>query len=111
MGVFLKIFLSFVPCALLSGLLYVKVLLALRTGSWNKKKAHLSKVLCVLWASWVILNLPFLTFELAVQFQTPFGFHVEDKIPYALYWSSSRVTKYLARLINVSHFYNKLQSS
>ena len=102
MGVFLKVFLSFVPCAVISGLLYIKVLLALRTGSWNKNKAHVSKVLCILWASWVLLNIPFLIFELAMQFQS--SYQNKRATRYSVYWSSSRVSDNLSHLFAVSPF-------
>ncbi len=57
----------FIPCAVASGYFYLKVLFALRAGKQTGSKARLSRVLCLLWLSWFVLNLPLVVFEGAVQ--------------------------------------------
>ena len=58
--------LTFLLCAVTSGLFYLKMIIALRSGQQNANKARLSKCLCALWASWVLLNVPFIVVEAVI---------------------------------------------
>ncbi len=83
LGFMVKTFFMFVPCAVVSGFLYFKVVMQLRQGREDAKKAWLSRCLCVLWFSWVLSNLPSVIFEIWLQ-----TLSVQTSIRYDQYWDS-----------------------
>ncbi len=64
LGFSLKTFLTFVPCAVISGLLCYEVLRKLRKSEHSKRE-HLFT--CVLWLAWLLLNLPVVAWETWLQ--------------------------------------------
>ncbi len=105
MGLFLKFFASFLPCAFVSGLLYTKTLLALRAGNWNDSKARISRVFSALWLTWFLLNLPFLTFEMLLHIPAINSSVTDDglrKQRYKIYWDAEFTDRYVYAALKVS---------
>ena len=99
LGFMVKTFFTFVPCAVTSGVLYFKVLMQLRQGREDAKKAWLSKCLYVLWFSWVLSNLPSLIFEIWLQ---TLSVHTYPR--YDQYWDSKEIFDQLLQQQTVACF-------
>ena len=87
-GFVAKVFLAFFPCAIVSGVLYARVLFTLREGNQNSAKTWLSRCLCGLWLSWVLLNLPSVLFEIRLQVLPDY------ELRYNQYWNAYTVYWY-----------------
>ena len=103
MGFFIKIVFTFVPCALVSGALYLKVLLVLRSGRHSAGKARLSKCLWVMWLSWVVLTLPSVVLETI--FHTK-NIHTAQRYP--VYWVGDVISDSLLSSQFVSQTFQNL---
>ncbi len=97
---FVKTFVLFLPCACVSGMLYLRVLRALRRGKTNAMKARLSQALSVLWLSWVLANIPFLSFEIAMHTKLNNVYPWEENL--YLHWTARSVDIYVQQSFNVS---------
>ena len=86
---FLKYFVLFVPCACASGFFYVRVLLTLRKGKQSGSKAHLARVLSLLWLSWVVVNVPLAVWEIAIQTVLNIGGSSDNRE--LMHWTAKRV--------------------
>ncbi len=100
---FLKNFVLFIPSAVISGFLYVKVLLKLRDGLQNEHKVRISRMFATLYGSWVLFNLPFLLFELAMflPFNRTEWVNGWDYWVFSLDWTAHQVGDYTAYLFQV----------
>ncbi len=58
-----QLFLSFCPAAVISGILYTRVLLVLRTTRTDRRKKVISIAFVLLWLSWVVLTVPYILLE------------------------------------------------
>ena len=87
---FVKHFLLFMPCAVISGLFYLRVILTLKKGKLTRSKSRLSKCLCVLWLSWVLLSLPLTVFEIWHQSLPQESFLHEYS---SWYWTSHEIDR------------------
>ncbi len=93
---FLKYVILFIPSAILSGFFYAKVLLVLRKGKHSKSKAHLVRVLCVLWLSWVVVNAPLAGWEIALQSVFKIGNSDNKDL---MHWTAWRVDSVVSRAL------------
>ena len=99
MSIFLRVFVVFLPCAVVSGYFYLKVLLALRTGKESKSKARISRVLCLLWLSWILVNLPLAGLEVSMSFGM--GISAPDIRTDSLLWTPNSVDAYIYQSLGI----------
>ena len=93
---FLKYFVLFIPCASLSGFFYLRILLTLRRGKQTGSKAHLARVLCLLWLSWVVVNVPLAVWEVAMQTFLEVGDGPNKDL---MHWTPKRVDAIIFRAL------------
>ena len=76
----------------------MKILIALRNGKRTDSKARLARVLCILWLTWVLVNVPLAALEILMQ--TILKIEIEDDYDYKwsvdmVHWTPSVVERSL----------------